>query len=261
MQKYFKFLSAFFLLLLLLFPSCTPGTETANLSPEDKFKEAMALYQDEDYEFAVKEFEALLLQYPGSEISDDAQYYLAQTRFKRGEYLLAAYEFSKLIKNMPASSFLTDSQYYLAECYFQLSPNFSLDQRYTEKAIDEFQAFIEIFGTDSRVTEAEAKIKELREKLALKEFNAANIYEKMEYYNAAILGYTRVTEIFHDTKYAPLASYKKIVLLNTRERFSEALLEIDQFLQKYKNDEKTQEVLNLKKDLENATKISDAEKN
>ena len=46
---------------------------------------------------------------------------------------MAAYEFSKLVKNMPASEFVPDAQYMLAESYFQLSPNFTLDQKYTKK--------------------------------------------------------------------------------------------------------------------------------
>ena len=50
----------------------------------------MKLYQEEDYEEAIKEFESIILQYPGSSIIDDAQFYLAMTRFNREEYILAA---------------------------------------------------------------------------------------------------------------------------------------------------------------------------
>ena len=138
--------------------SCSSSIDTVNLSPEDRLKNAIRLFEDEDDEEAVKEFEAILLQYSGSSLLDDAQYYLAQTRFLRQEYIIAAYEFSKLIKNMPASTFVADSQFMLAECYFELSPNYNLDQKYTVKAIEEFQAFIDFFPLNEKVQDAEARI-------------------------------------------------------------------------------------------------------
>ena len=67
------------------------------------------------------------------------------TRFQRGEYILAAFEFSKLMKNMPASEFVPISQFMISECYYELSPNYTLEQKYTKKAIEEYQAFIDFF--------------------------------------------------------------------------------------------------------------------
>ena len=123
---------------------------------------AVTLYEQEDYEEAIKEFEAIILQYPGSSIIDDAQYYLAMTRFQRKEYILAAYQFSKLIKGMPSSEFLADAQYMLADCYYELSPDFTLDQQYSKKAVEEFQVFIDFFPLNEKVAQADAKIKELK---------------------------------------------------------------------------------------------------
>ena len=88
------------LAILTFFAACSSSIDTSNMAPEDRLAYAIKLYQEEDYEEAVKEFDALILQYPGSSIMDDAQYYLALTRFQREEYILAAYQFSKLIKSM-----------------------------------------------------------------------------------------------------------------------------------------------------------------
>jgi TolA-binding protein len=68
--------------------ACSSTLDTSNMTPEDRLAYAIKLYQEEDYEEAVKEFDAIILQYPGSSISDDAQYYLAMTRFQREEYIL-----------------------------------------------------------------------------------------------------------------------------------------------------------------------------
>jgi outer membrane protein assembly factor BamD len=240
---------------LFLF-ACSSTLDTTNMTPEDRLAYAIKLYQDEDSDEAVKEFESILLQYPGSSIMDDAQYYLAMTRFQRKEYILAAYQFSKLIKGMPSSEFLADAQFMLAECYYKLSPDYTLDQKYTKKAVEEFQVFIDFFPLNKKVAEAEADIKELNDKLARKEFDSARIYTKLEYFNAAIKYYDNVMEVYHDTKYAPLALYKKINLLITKDRDSEALSESIKFLEKYPGDENYQEVESIKNSLENKLSVN-----
>jgi outer membrane protein assembly factor BamD len=239
-----------FILVLLIGWGCSGSVDTANLSPEDRLQYAIKLYEDEDDEEAVREFEAILLQYSGSSIVDDAQYYLAQTRFLREEYIIAAYEFSKLIKNMPASNFVSDSQFMLAECYYQLSPNYNLDQTYTVKAIEEFQAFIDFFPINEKVQDAEARINELNLKLAEKDFTIANIYSKLDYYTASMKYYDQVVETYHDTKFAPKALFSKIMLLIEREREDEALAEMKKFMLLFPEDEEAEYIGELKTSLE-----------
>lgn len=221
-----------FILSLIIY-ACSGSIDTTDMTPEQRLDYAINLYNNEDYEESVKEFEALVIQYPGSNIVDDAQYYLAMSRYQREEYILAAYQFSRLIKSMPSSEFLADAQFMLADCYYQISPNFSLDQQYTKKAVEEFQVFIDVFPLNPKVGEAEAKIKELNDKLARKEFDTARIYEKLEYYNASIKYYDNVMEVYHDTEFAPLALYNKINVLLSRNRNTEALSESSKFLEKY----------------------------
>ncbi|MEJ2194769.1 MAG: outer membrane protein assembly factor BamD [Ignavibacteriaceae bacterium] len=239
-----------FISIVILGWGCSSSVDTVNLSPEDRLQNAIKLYEDGDDEEAVKEFEAILLQYSGSSIVDDAQYYLAQTRFLRQEYILAAYEFSKLIKNMPASTFVADSQFMLAECYYELSPNYNLDQTYTVKAIGEYQAFLDFFPLNEKVHKAEDRIKELNIKLAEKDFTIANIYEKLDYYTASMKYYDQVVETYHDTKYAPKALFRKIMLLMEREREDEALTEMKKFILLFPDDEEAGYIGELKSSLE-----------
>jgi outer membrane protein assembly factor BamD len=240
----------------LLIWGCTGSINTANMTPDEYFKYAKSLFDDEDYLQSIQEFQSILLQYPGNAIADDAQYYLAESHFMKGEYILAAYEYSRLIKDMPASEFVSQAQLMLAQSYFELSPRYQLDQRYTKKAIEEFQAFIDFFPTNIKVPEAEQKIKELNDKLAEKEFNNAVIYEKMEYWKAAIYYYNIVTETYHDSKYCPVAMYNKIKLyINTKEN-KNALKEISLFLQKFPADSKNEEIKKLQETLTNNLSIN-----
>jgi outer membrane protein assembly factor BamD len=235
---------------LITISACSSSVNTVDFGPEERLQYAISLFGDEDFVEAATEFEALLLQYPGSVIVDDAQYYLGLCRFERGEYIIAAYEFSKLIKNMPASDFVSKAQFMLAETYYELSPNYNLDQKYTKKAIEEYQAFIDFFPLNEKVAEAEQKIEELNDKLARKDYDTAVIYEKMDYYTAAIKYFDSVVETYHDTKYAPQAMYRKIQVLMDREREDEALAEMRKFLKQYPDDDNFDTIEELKNSLE-----------
>lgn len=250
-QRKYIILIAVFLTVLLFNAGCSSSFETANLPPQERLDYAMKLYNEEDYLDAVNEFQAIILQYAGNAVSDDAQFYLAMSRYKRTEYIMAAFEFSRLIKNLPASEFVPEAQYMLAECYYQLSPNFTLDQQYTRKAIEEFQVYIDFFPTSEKVPEAERKIKELNLKLAHKAYNAANIYEKMEYYTAALLYYNNVVETYHDSPYAPIALYNRIQILLDRGRNSEALADITKFIKRYPDNRRISELEEIQASLKN----------
>ncbi len=237
-----SFLAIFTLIIII---GCSGGRDTTLLTPDEHFNYAFELFQKEDYQDAQLEFQSILLQYPGSAVNDDAQYYLGLTYFRRGQYLLAAYEFSKLIRDIPASEFVPDAQYMLAESYYQLSPPYPLDQAYTRKAIEEFQAFIDFFPLSPKVAEAEQKITEMNNKLAEKLYNNAVIYEKMSYYKAAIKYYGDVHEIYHDTRFGPLALYKKIQLEISRDEIASAKRDINKFLAQYPDHESVMSVRQL----------------
>jgi outer membrane protein assembly factor BamD len=225
--------------------NCSGSVDTSKFSTEEYYNYAYKLYQNEDYERALQEFQNFVLQYSGSAFYDKAQYYLGMTYYKRKQYLLGAYEFSKLIKNIPASTFVPEAQYMLAESYFQLSPPYQLDQAYTRKAIEEYQAFIDFFPKDLKIEEADRKIKILNEKLAQKDYQSALIYERMDYSRAAMKYYGSVAEIYHDTKFAPIALYRKIMLELNKSLTNDAISDIGMFLNRYPNDSNAKEIHDL----------------
>lgn len=222
-----------FAALLIVITACSHKVDTSSMSAEEHFNYAMSLFNEEDFEYAVPEFQAILLNNAGSSVSDDAQYYLAMSYFNRKQYYLAAYEFSKLIRDIPASPFVTDSQYQLAESYYKQSPNVSLDQTFTKKAIEEFQSFINFFPANPKAVEAENKIKELNSKLAEKEYNSGRIYERMEYYTAAIKYYSLVIDTYHDTKFAPEALYARMKLEKNKGQKEKVSNDVGLFLSRY----------------------------
>jgi len=214
---------------------CGSGHVATILTPEERFQQAKALYDDEDYLEAINEFRIITLQHPGSEFADDAQFYLGECRFQRGEYLLATHEYGELKRNMPASSLVPDGQFKLGLSYYHLAPKPSLDQQSTKKAIDELQTFVEYYPSHQQASSAEAKIQELNTRLAEKSYETARLYSKMEDYKAAIFYFDDVIEKFHDTKFAPLAYLGKVEALIARKKYDEADSELNKFISLFPN--------------------------
>jgi outer membrane protein assembly factor BamD len=227
-------LGIFFLFSFLSLNGCGSTEEVIQQIPvEERFALAMGLFDEEDYLEAEKEFRVITLQFPGTSLADDAQYYQGECRYFRDEFILAAYEYDVLLRTMPTSAFASRARFRKAECYYNSSPESFRDQDYTRKAIDEFQAFLEYHPTDSLAPLAAERIQELNTKLAKKEYDNGELYLTMNSYKAAQYYFDLILEKYHDTLYAELAQLKKAQTNFLRKRYSDAKTDIDLFFQRY----------------------------
>ncbi|MCI0708289.1 MAG: outer membrane protein assembly factor BamD [Ignavibacteriae bacterium] len=218
----------------MILGACGSSDELVQQIPvEERFAEAMQLFEDEDYLDAEKEFRVITLQFPGTILADDAQFHLGECRYLYGDYILAAYEYDVLLRTMPTSEFASRARFRKADCYYNLSPESYRDQDYTRKAIDEFQAFLEYYPTDSLAGLAANRIHEMNTKLARKEYENGETYIKTNSYKAALYYFELVLEKYHDTPYAELAQLKKAEVNFLRKRYSDAKTDIDLFFQRY----------------------------
>jgi len=181
MLKSSKFILFLILPAILFVWGCSSSKEVANLSAEDRFEIGKEKFDKKKYLDAVEDFKYILIQYPGSAVADDAQFYLAESYYNKGEYLLAASEYENLIRGYPSSEYVPMSRYKLGLCYYNLSPKSQLDQTYTYKAIDALQGFIEYHPTSAFVQDAEQKIHELINKLAKRDYETAVFYMRREF--------------------------------------------------------------------------------
>ena len=238
---------------------CSSNEAIKQLSADERFALGMAAYKDEDYLAAIEEFKVVSLQYQGSRVADSAQFYMAECRYKREEYILAAFEYEVLIRNMYSSVFVPESRFKRATCYYELSPNSYLDQNYSRKAIDEYQAFIEYHPTDTLVAVAEQRINELNSKLAKKDYENGLTYMYMEYYKAATYYFDVVLDKYHDTHYAEPAMLKKAQALTNRKKYIEAKETVDKFYLKYPSSTLIAEAQQLQTEIE-SKRIEDEQK-
>ncbi len=243
-----------FLFLGLLLSSCGSSDVTVNLSAEERFELGKKKFEQGDYLEAIADFDIIRLQYPGSGVADDAQYYLGECRFKREEFLLAAEEYQAVKRNMPSSPFVPLAQYKTALSYYSLSPKSALDQKYIDKAIDEFQVFLEYYPTHELAADAAAKIKELDTRLAKRLYDTGVLYMTMGYYKAAGIYFNSVIEKYHDTEFAEPALFSKAQTLTIRKHYDEAKKDIERFFEKYPNSSLKKDAESLRADIDDHLK-------
>ncbi len=222
--------------------SCAGTKPQANWSAAQYYHYAYKLFEDEDYYEASNEFTVVVLRYAGTSVADSAQFYLAESHFKMDEFLIAAVEYEKLMTSMSRSPLVPRAQFQQAESYYMLSPRPELEQQYTLKAIRAYQTFIEDYPTHELKAKAEKRIFELRDKLAEKAYDNAEIYRKMREYGAAIIYYNMVLEKYYDSSWADNAVAGKIETYLDSEDYAAAAKEVDKFKQQFPDSDLKDEV-------------------
>ncbi|MFM7217477.1 MAG: outer membrane protein assembly factor BamD [Bacteroidota bacterium] len=169
-----------------------------------KLELAIKLYQKGDYFKALPLLEELMVVYRGTKKAEQSLYYYAYTNYKIGDYSSAAFDFENFVKTFPNSEYTEECAYMQAYCYYEDSPNYSLDQTNTYKAIGQLQLFIDRFPLSSRVEESNKLIDQLESKLEQKFYSNAKMYFDMEDYKAAVTAFRNLLNDF------PMSPHREI---------------------------------------------------
>jgi outer membrane protein assembly factor BamD len=199
-----RFSTSFLLTLTLaVFLSACAGSGRLRYdTPEEAFTKGLAEFEDGDYTKAAEFLQGVFDFGRTHQWAADAQLLLARAYRANEEFLLAANEYTRFTQIYRSDPRVPDAEYELAMTYYDRSPNYRLDQTDTERAIVQFQLFIERYGSNALVDEAQSRITELRGKLAQKQIHTAQLYERREYFNAAAVSYEAAFDRFYDTEYA-----------------------------------------------------------
>lgn len=173
-----------------------------------KYFEAKDYYKS--YELFEKALPALRLTEKGENIT----MMLARSYFEEQDYLMAEYYFERFALTYPTSSQLEYAYFYSAVCYYNLSPAVTLDQTYTEKAIQSFQMYINKFPQGSYIKESNEYIGKLRNKLEEKAYKNSKIFYDLEDYKAAVTAIRNCLKQYPDTKYR-----EELLYLSLRSAF------------------------------------------
>ncbi len=216
--------------------ACGGGKLRANLTTDERLEHALKLFEKHDYFEARTQFRIITLNAPGSAIVDKAQFYLAECHFHMEEYIIAGEEYKKLIRLYPQSEYLDDAQFKIGLAYYKLSPKSDLDQKYTWQAIEEFQQFMEDYPESALKEEVQNYFQQVRNKLAKKDFDTADLYRKLAYYESALVYFDEVLARFYDTKYAEATLFYKAEILYKIAKYDESRDAIHLLMDKYRRD-------------------------
>ena len=234
-------------LILLLLAGCGNSGRITYDTPQEAFGKGRALFEEGKYETAVSYFQGVFSFGRTHQWAADAQLYLARAYRANREYLLAANEYERFTRIYRSDSRLAEANYEWALTYYDLSPSSPLDQTDTKRAIQEFQLFMDRFPADTLVNDAQARIVDLRTKLAKKQFETAKLYERRELFEAAALSFEQVFEQYPDTEWAQQALVGAIrtyiaysdqsISVRQSERLNLAIKNYDRLTQIFENSE------------------------
>lgn len=238
-------LSSLLLVAAVLAAGCTGSNRLRYDTPKEAYEKGLALYEAGKYDRAAEYFQGTFDFGRTHEWAADAQLYLARSYARNEEYILAANEYTRFIQIFRNDPRAATAEYERAMTYYERSPAYQLDQTDTRYAIDNFRLFISRYPTNERVPDAEEKIIELRNKLARKQYEAAQLYELRDYWEAAAVTYEGVFDQFFDTKWADdalvgaMRAYvnfaEQSVATRQRERLEQAVANYERLIQVFPN--------------------------
>lgn len=194
--------------LVLLLAACifTAGCSSSNQirhgSAEEAFQTGFELYEEGRYERAIRYFRAVFNYGRSNQWAPDAQLYLARSYRDDGQHALAATEYDRFIQLYGNDERVPQAEFERALSFYERSPSYQLDQTYTRRALNAFTLFIDRYPNHELVPEAEERIEELQEKLARKQYEAAELYERRQMWEAAANYYESVFDRYPQTEWA-----------------------------------------------------------
>ena len=197
------------LIVLVVFISSCSEYQKA-LKSEDiavKYSESVKLYEKGKYVKAIRLFEQIAPSYKGKTQAEKLFYMYSQAYYKTEQYYLAGFQFESFASSYPKSEKQEEALFLGAKCFTKLSPVYSLDQTDTDKAVDKLQNFIDTFPNSIYLSEANAMVKELRNKIEKKAFENAKQYNTISDFKAAQIALDNFISDFPGTIYKEEALY------------------------------------------------------
>lgn len=224
-------------------------------SLEVAFEKAMGQFEEENWTDAARAFETVISIGRGTDIGQEAQFYLAESYFNNRRFLIAASEYERYAQFYPNSERREKADFRKGLSYYNLSPRYRLDQTYTRRAIQNFRLFNSRYPDSEFRDEIGEYISEMRTKLARKHYSAARFYHRTSRYNAAAVYYDIVIDEYPETEWAEKALVAQIeayilfaensVPQRQAERFEKALDSYSTYLQLFPRGENRSRVEEL----------------
>ena len=238
-------LSSCLLATFILASSCKTKFEKIRISNDaDRIlKEAHAYFEAEEFYKAQTLYELAIPAYRGKIEAEDIFFNYAYTHYNVKQYLLASHYFKNFAQTFGNSPKKEEADYMSAYSHYQMSPAHNLDQSNSDKAIEAFQLFMNMYPKSERVKECNELIVGLRAKMENKAFEEGRLYFDLKRYNSATTSLANMLKDFPETDKAAEVRYliakasyllaDNSVYLKKAERFTETIARCNDFLKKH----------------------------
>jgi len=152
-----------------------------------KYELAQSFYDSGDFKRANRLLEQIASKYIGKPQGERVMFFLANSYYELEDFNTAGYQFERFIKSYPQSDKTTEASFLGAKSYYKLSPNYSLDQTDTDKALLKLQNFINSYSESTYFKEANSMAQELTTKKERKAYEIVKQYNKLGEFNYDML--------------------------------------------------------------------------
>ncbi len=176
--------------------------------PEIQFKEAMLLFDSQQYQLATDKFKNIERIYPLSNEAIQSQIMQGFINYIMLDYDTAIFQFNRIINKYPSLKNIDYVYYMKAICFYEQISHEGLDGKFNDLALENLNQVIKRFPNSKYAKDSIQKIILVKSNIAAKHMSIARFYQKEKKYTAALNRYKVVINSFQETKFAPEALYR-----------------------------------------------------
>ncbi len=190
------------IMLMITSVSCTKFRKIQKSSDwKVKYAAALDYYEEKDYFRSNTLLEEILPIIRGTEEAEKANFIYAYTFYEQRQYILSSHYFKLFTDVYGRSKYVEEASYMNAYSLYKQSPQPSLDQTSTYEALAAMQTFLNKYPNSTYAKEADWLIDQMQEKLELKAYENARLYNKLRRYKAALIAVENFNYDYPDSKY------------------------------------------------------------
>lgn len=224
---------------------CKDNFELIRRDPDWHVKLAKGLeyYDNGEYQKAQYLFEDIMPYVKADSTGEKVFFRYAYTHYFQKNFNFASHYFKQFYSTYYGSPLGEEALFMSAKCSFMLSPNYRLEQSSTDEAIEGFQLFINTFPNSPRVEESNQLIDQLRAKMEVKAYDAANLYYRLSDFKSATYSFQNLLKDYPDSKndekirFNIIRSNYKLALNSVEdkqeERYNETIVFYYDFIDRY----------------------------
>ncbi len=169
---------------------------------------------------AIELYQHIVKNAPYGSYGDQAQFQIGEVHKSIGDYEEARKAYQAMVDEYPNSELVPKARYQIAYVSMISSKKGNDNEVDAQKAIDDFKSFKESYPDNAQAVEADESIKTLRAKKAMRNLDTASFYDKQGKATSAKVYYQEIVTGYPETPAAALAQKRLEEMNRQRDEHS-----------------------------------------